>query len=122
MQIYLGAIFSLPYILFAPLTGWLSDRYSKQRVIIWMQVIQVVIFALFLGALAIRDAQSTLLASLVCFFLLATQAAFFSPAKYGILKEIVGSRRLAPASGMLQMTNFVGILGGMGLAGYCFGK
>jgi acyl-[acyl-carrier-protein]-phospholipid O-acyltransferase/long-chain-fatty-acid--[acyl-carrier-protein] ligase len=122
MQLYLGAIFSVPYILFAPLTGWLSDRYSKQRVIIWMQVIQVIIFAIFLGALALRDAQATLIASLVCFFLLATQAAFFSPAKYGILKELVGSRRLGSASGMLQMTNFVGILGGMGLAGICFGS
>jgi acyl-[acyl-carrier-protein]-phospholipid O-acyltransferase/long-chain-fatty-acid--[acyl-carrier-protein] ligase len=121
MQLYLGAIFSLPYILFAPIAGWLSDRYSKQRVIIWMQAIQVVIFGCFLGALAVGNAQTTLLLSLGCFFLLATQAAFFSPAKYGILKEIVGSRRLGSASGMLQMTNFVGILGGMGLAGVWFG-
>jgi acyl-[acyl-carrier-protein]-phospholipid O-acyltransferase/long-chain-fatty-acid--[acyl-carrier-protein] ligase len=122
MQLYLGAIFSLPYILFAPVAGWLSDRYSKQRVIIWMQVVQVVIFGCFHGALAVGDAQTTLLLSLACFFLLATQAAFFSPAKYGILKEIVGSRRLGSASGMLQMTNFVGILGGMGLAGIWFGS
>lgn len=122
MQLYLGAIFSVPYVLFAPLTGWLSDRCSKQRVIIWMQVLQVVIFALFLGAVELHDAQRTLWVSLGCFFLLATQAAFFSPAKYGILKELVGSRRLGSASGMLQLTNFVGILGGMGLAGVWFGS
>ena len=121
MQLYLGAIFSMPYILFAPVAGWLSDRCSKQRVIFWMQVVQVLIFAVFLGALLVHDAQPTLLASLGCFFLLATQAAFFSPAKMGIPKELVGSRRLGSASGMLQLTNFVGILAGMGLAGNWFG-
>ena len=123
MQLYLGAIFSVPYVLFAPLTGWLSDRFSKQRVMLWMQVLQVVIFVGFLAALRLHDhhAQTALLWCLGCFFLLATQAAFFSPAKYGIMKEIVGSRRLGSASGMLQLTNFVGILGGMGLAGVVFG-
>jgi acyl-[acyl-carrier-protein]-phospholipid O-acyltransferase/long-chain-fatty-acid--[acyl-carrier-protein] ligase len=28
MQVYLGAIFSVPYVLFAPVAGWLSDRFS----------------------------------------------------------------------------------------------
>jgi acyl-[acyl-carrier-protein]-phospholipid O-acyltransferase/long-chain-fatty-acid--[acyl-carrier-protein] ligase len=120
MQLYLGAIFSVPYILFAPVAGWLSDRCSKQRVIFWMQVVQVIIFVIFLGALSLHQTLPTLWASLGCFFLLATQAAFFSPAKYGIMKELVGSRRLGSASGMLQLTNFVGILGGMGLAGAWF--
>lgn len=120
MQLYLGAIFSIPYVLFAPVAGWMSDRYSKQRVIFWMQVVQVLIFGLFLGALHLHETHHTLWASLGCFFLLATQAAFFSPAKYGIAKELVGSRRLGSASGMLQLTNFVGILGGMGLAGAWF--
>ena len=120
MQVYLGIIFSVPYILFAPVAGWLSDRYSKQRVIFWMQVAQVIIFALFLGALALHQEQTTLFLSLGCFFLLASQAAFFSPAKMGIAKELVGSRRLGSASGALQLTNFMGILAGMGLGGYWF--
>ena len=68
MQLYLGAIFSIPYILFAPVAGWLSDRCSKQRVIFWMQVVQVAIFGCFLGALMIHKALPTLWASLSCFF------------------------------------------------------
>lgn len=122
MQVYLGAIFSLPYVLFAPLTGWLSDRCSKQRVMLWMQVAQVLIFLLFLATHGLHDPQMTLWLSLGCFFLLATQAAFFSPAKYGIVKELVGSRRMGSATGTLQLTNFVGILAGMGLAGFVFGE
>lgn len=120
MQLYLGAIFSLPYIIFAPVAGWLSDRFSKQQVIFWMQVVQVIIFGFFLATLLLKQAQLSLLLSLGCFFLLATQAAFFSPAKMGIAKELVGSRRLGSASGILQLTNFMGILGGMGVAGYWF--
>ncbi|MFZ4766732.1 MAG: MFS transporter, partial [Roseimicrobium sp.] len=121
MAANLGIIFSLPYVLFAPMAGWISDRWSKQRVILWMQVVQVLIFVLFLGALWLHDTRLTLYASWGCFFLLATQAAFFSPAKFGIMKELVGSRRLGSASGALQLTTFVGILGGMGLAGAWFG-
>jgi acyl-[acyl-carrier-protein]-phospholipid O-acyltransferase/long-chain-fatty-acid--[acyl-carrier-protein] ligase len=121
MQVYLGAIFSLPYVLFAPVAGWLSDRFSKTKVMFWMQVVQVAIFLLFLVVHGLHDTQMTLWLSLGCFFLLATQAAFFSPAKYGIVKELVGSRRMGSASGTLQMTNFVGILAGMGLAGWWFG-
>jgi acyl-[acyl-carrier-protein]-phospholipid O-acyltransferase/long-chain-fatty-acid--[acyl-carrier-protein] ligase len=120
MQVYLGAIFSLPYVLFAPVTGWLSDRFSKTKVMFWMQVVQVAIFVLFLVVHGMHNTQMTLWLSLGCFFLLATQAAFFSPAKYGIVKELVGSRRMGSASGTLQMTNFVGILAGMGLAGFWF--
>lgn len=120
MQVYLGAIFSVPYVLFAPVAGWLSDRFSKTKVMFWMQVVQVAIFVLFLVVHGLHDTQWTLWLSLGCFFLLATQAAFFSPAKYGIVKELVGSRRMGSASGTLQMTNFIGILAGMGLAGFWF--
>jgi len=120
MQIYLGAIFALPYVLFAPLAGWLSDRFSKKVVIVWMQVAQVMIFGLFLGAILLHQAQLSLVLSLACFFLLAAQSAFFSPAKLGVAKELVGSRRLGSASGTLQLTNFMGILSGMGLAGWWF--
>jgi len=121
MQVYLGAIFSVPYVLFAPIAGWLSDRYSKQRVIFWMQVTQVLVFGTFIGAIWMKQTQLTLWLSLVSFFLMATQAAFFSPAKMGIMKELVGSRRLGGASGWLQMTNFVGILAGMWAGGTWFG-
>ncbi|WP_050030112.1 MFS transporter [Verrucomicrobium sp. BvORR034] len=122
MQLLLGACFCLPYIFFAPVAGWLSDRYSKQQVIFWMQVAQVGVFGCFLGSLALHQAQTSLILSLVCFFLLATQAAFFSPAKLGIAKELVGSKRLGSASGILQLSNFAGILSGMALAGWWFGQ
>lgn len=120
MQVYLGIIFSLPYILFAPLAGYFSDRFSKQKVIFWMQAAQVLVFLCFIAALWIRQPQLSLILSLVCFFMLATQAAFFGPAKMGILKELAGSRRLGMVSGWLQMSMMAAVLVGMGLGGFWF--
>ena len=94
MQIYVGGIFTLPYILFAPLAGFLSDRFSKQRVFIWCQITQVIVFGLFVVVLWLRMPQLSLLLSLVCFFLLSVQATIMSPAKMGIMKDLAGSRRL----------------------------
>ncbi len=121
MQVYLGLIFSLPYILFAPLAGFLSDRYSKRSVVAVMQVAQVVVFGAFAAVLILKDPFWSLFLSLAAFFLLATEAALFSPAKMGIMKELSGSRRLGQVSGWLQMTMMAGILSGMWAGGTAFG-
>ena len=120
MELFLGGIFSLPYVLFAPVAGWLSDRFSKKTVIVWMQAAQAGCFLLFIAALSMRVPEKSLWLSLAGFFLLASQAAFFSPAKMGIVKDLVGSRRLGMASGWLQMTMMAGTLGGMWAAGNWF--
>lgn len=122
IQVYLGIIFSLPYVFFAPVAGYFSDRHSKQRVIYWMQAVQVLIFAGFLAAISLRDSQWSIVLCMVMFFVLATQAAFFAPAKMGILKELVGSRRLGLVSGVQQMSMFAAILTGYAVAGEWFGR
>ena len=47
---------------------------------------------------------------LVVLFLIATQSAFFSPAKYGIVPEIVPERALSRANGLLEMSTFAAIV------------
>ena len=47
---------------------------------------------------------------LAVLFFTATQAAFFSPAKYGIVPELVGEKHLARANGLLEMSTFVAII------------
>lgn len=122
MQVILGAIFSLPYILFAPLAGYLSDRFSKKSVTLGVQLAQVLVFVWFGFSIWMGQTQMSLFLCIVGFFFLATQAAFFGPAKMGILKELVGSRRLGSVSGWMQLTMFVGILGGMWAGGDIFGR
>ncbi|MFT3990951.1 MAG: MFS transporter [Luteolibacter sp.] len=111
-----GILISLPFILFAPLTGWLSDRFSKQQVMLGCGAVQVVILAALCGALFFNN----LPLALIGFFALATQSSFLSPAKIGITKELVGSSRLGFAVGIQQMTSMLAMLAGQILAGAWF--
>jgi acyl-[acyl-carrier-protein]-phospholipid O-acyltransferase/long-chain-fatty-acid--[acyl-carrier-protein] ligase len=55
----------------------------------------------------------------VVLFLIALQATFFSPAKYGILPEILPDRDLSRANGVLEMSTFVAIVLGTAIGGCC---
>lgn len=118
--VWLGGIILLPFILFAPMAGHFSDRYSKRSVILAMLMAQAVIL-LLAGACFESEAGSLGIAlSLGAFFLLAVQSTVYSPAKMGILKEVAGSRRLGVAVGALQLVTMVGILAGLGIGGTWF--
>lgn len=122
MELWLGAIFSLPYLIFAPLAGYWSDRFSKRNVIVWMQVMQMICFVWLAFALWMQRVPGSLELCLVAFFALAVQAAVLSPAKMGVMKELAGSRRLGRVSGWLQVTMLAGILGGMWAGGMWYGQ
>lgn len=117
---WLGGMILLPYVIFAPLAGYFSDRYSKRNVIAVMLVAQALI--LLLAGACFESAMGVLSIALALgtFFLLAMQATFFSPSKSGILKELAGSRRLGAVAGWLQLVTMVGILGGLWLGGNWF--
>jgi acyl-[acyl-carrier-protein]-phospholipid O-acyltransferase/long-chain-fatty-acid--[acyl-carrier-protein] ligase len=116
VEMIAGLMLTLPYVLFAPLAGWLSDRFPKCQVMLGSAVAQAVI----LGGLCAAIATKNLPLAMVGFFCLATQAAIISPAKLGIIKELVGSRRLGFASGIQQMTAMLAILTGQIAAGFVF--
>jgi acyl-[acyl-carrier-protein]-phospholipid O-acyltransferase/long-chain-fatty-acid--[acyl-carrier-protein] ligase len=113
-----GLLITLPFVLFAPIAGWLSDRYSKRDVMFASAVLQLLVLLGICGAVWIKNLPLALLA----FFMLATQAAFFSPAKFGINKELVGSRHLGFASSIQQMTAMLAILVGQIIAGWLFDR
>jgi len=98
----------LPFILFAPLAGWVSDRFPKRRVIGVSLFSQLLALAVILLGISFQS----LLVALIGFFLLSTQSTFLSPAKKGILKEIVGYEKLGKAVGWMEMLSVVGILTG----------
>lgn len=111
-----GLLISLPFVLFAPIAGWLSDRFSKRNVLFASAAAQLLILCGICAAVTMR--QMTL--ALAGFFALAVQAAFFSPAKIGINKELVGSRHLGFAAGIQQMTAMLAMLAGQIVAGRWF--
>lgn len=99
-------IFVAPFLIFATYAGQLADRFEKRSVVLFTKAIEIaaMLFALF----ALRASNVNWM--LAVLFFTATQAAFFSPAKYGIVPELVGERHLARANGLLEMSTFVAII------------
>lgn len=114
---WLGAMILLPFILFGPLSGYFADRYSKRSVILAMLSAQSVILLLAGLCFHLALGELSILLALGAFFLLAVQSTFYSPGKMGILKDLVGSRRLGLTVGWLQMVTMIGILAGLGAGG-----
>jgi len=116
IEFLLAALIPLPFIVLAPVAGFLSDRYSKRDVIWFCLLLQLLLFILISVAIVMRSVEIAVFG----YFLLAVQSTLFSPAKQGILKEIVGSQRLGFANGLMSMLTMLGIIGGMWLAGQWF--
>ncbi len=101
-----GAVFVIPFLLFAGYAGELADRFSKTRVLQITKSLEVVTMLMGLAALVAGRIDFLL----IVLFLLATQANFFSPAKYGILPEMMSEGNLSRANGLLELTTFVAIV------------
>jgi MFS family permease len=118
-------LFALPFLLFSGLAGDIADRISKDRLMVFCKVAEVIIALLGVGAfLTISTAHSnsgsaplSLWLLAIVTFLLGTQSAFFGPPKYGGLPELVRPADLTTATGLTQMTTFLAIIIGVALAG-----
>jgi acyl-[acyl-carrier-protein]-phospholipid O-acyltransferase/long-chain-fatty-acid--[acyl-carrier-protein] ligase len=108
----LAAIIILPFVLFSPTAGWISDRFSKRDVIVASLWVQFGIMALIGTALVFHN----LWLSILGLFLLGCQCAVFSPAKQGIIKEIVTATKISAAVGVVEVSAIASMLVG-GLAG-----
>lgn len=110
-------VFSLPFILFSTFAGFVADRVSKTRVIVFAKVAEIVVMALGLCAFLMFDI-SGFAGLCVVLFLMGTQSAFFGPAKYGILPETLRAGDLPRANGFFLMTTFLAIIFGTAAAGW----
>ena len=106
-------LMSLPPLLIPSLAGSLADRFSKQRVAVMTKILEIAVMAMGLTAFLL---QSPTLIWLTV-FMMATQSAFFNPAKYGILPEILPESKLSWGNGILQMATFVSIIAGLSIVG-----
>lgn len=111
-----GFLFVLPFVLFSGYAGQLADRFSKRSVLIATKLLETP--AMLLGLWAFQVNDPNLMLAVV--FVMALQSTFFSPAKYGILPEMLPERDMARANGLLEMTTFVAIILGTTVAGFLF--
>ena len=108
-------VLTLPLMLFSLPAGLLADRVSKRSVIISMKLLEVVL--MFLAGVSLFLAPDDLWMPLIILGLMGAQSALFSPAKYGILPEIVSHAELSYGNGLLQMWTFLAIILGTAAAG-----
>ena len=101
-----NAMILLPFIfLFSP-AGYLSDRFSKTTVIRYAALSAIGLTLLITMSYIMGWFYVAFGATL----LLAAQSAIYSPAKYGIIKRLVGTEHLGTANGLVQAVTIVAIL------------
>ncbi|MEY4705491.1 MAG: hypothetical protein RL042_1696 [Nitrospirota bacterium] len=108
-------VFTLPLALVSVVAGVLADRVSKRTVIIMMKLVEVFLMTAATAALWINQAGGIL--PLIVLGGMGIHSALFSPAKYGILAELLPHERLAAGNGQLEMWTFLAILTGTAAPG-----
>ena len=103
----LQQMFLIPYIVLAPFVGPVADRFPKGRVMMFANTLKffAVIFLLVNGN------------SFVAYAMVGIGACIYSPAKYGILRELKGESFLVKANAMIEGSTIVAILIGVILGG-----
>lgn len=109
-----SAALVLPYLLLSPYSGEIAERFPKQKIVRMMKMLELPIVLLAGIGFWIESVWIVLLAVL----LMGTQSCLYSPAKYGLIRDVEGEKGVAFGSGMFEMMAFLGILIGTVLAAY----
>lgn len=103
-----GILFALPFLLFTPAAGVLADRFSKRAILIAAKAAEILVMAF--GVIAFLAGSPLLL--YLALFLMSAQSAFFGPAKYGIVPELVERGQLSQANSRLVAWTYLAIVAG----------
>jgi len=96
----LQASFLVAFVALAPWSGPFADRRSKPHVLLIGNVLKAAGAALMISGVE----------PLAAYALVGAGAAVYSPAKYGILPELVGSERLVRANGWIEGSTILAIV------------
>ena len=104
---FLKLVFVVSYVMLAPFVGAFADSIPKGRVMFLTNAIKLVGCILLLG----------MLPPLMAYALVGFGAAAYSPAKYGILTELLPPDKLVAANGWIEGTTVASIILGTVLGG-----
>jgi MFS transporter, LPLT family, lysophospholipid transporter len=104
-------MFAFFYVLLAPFVGALADRLPKGQVMFYANAIKV------FGCLMMLFGSHPLLS----YAIVGLGAAVYSPAKYGILTELLPSSQLVKANGWIEGLTIASIILGVLLGGQLVG-
>ena len=98
----LQEFFVAAYILLSPFVGPIADSFAKGRVMLWANGLKLI------GGLGLLLGLNPFIA----YGMVGVGAAVYSPAKYGILSEMVGPQDLVKANGWMESSTIAAILCG----------
>jgi len=104
----------LPYILLSPYAGKLTLRYSKHAIFKFFKLLEIPIMLLASFAFLFDEVNL----AIISIFLMGIQSCLYSPAKYGLIRDIGGKEGSAFGSGIFESMAFLGILTGTVAASY----
>lgn len=107
----LGPMFALFYVVLAPFVGAFADAVPKGKVMFYSNLIKVV------GCLMMLFGAHPL----VAYAVVGLGAAAYSPAKYGILTELLPPSQLVKANGWIEGLTIASIILGILLGGQLVG-
>jgi LPLT family lysophospholipid transporter-like MFS transporter len=105
-------MFALFYVLLAPFVGALADAFPKGKIMFFSNTIKV------LGCLMMLLGMHPL----VAYAVVGLGAAAYSPAKYGILTELLPPSQLVKANGWIEGLTITSIILGVVMGGQLMGR
>jgi len=99
----LQSVFLISFIIFAPWVGAFADHFAKSKILFFANLIKAA------GAILLLLNIEPLLS----YALVGAGAALYSPAKYGILPELVSHQQLVKANSLIEGSTILAILLGM---------
>jgi len=108
-----GGLFILPFFLFSGTAGQIADKVPKSSVMFWVKTAEIAI----MGIAAVGFFRDDLVLLLSALTLMGFHSAFFGPAKYSILPELLTPAELVGGNALVEMGTFVAILLGTVLGG-----
>ncbi len=101
-----NALVLLPFVMFFTPAGFLSDRFEKNWILqqsskLALGITIFIMISYYFGLFTL---------ALILTFILAFQSAIFSPAKYGLIKELFGKDKLTEGNGIVQAVTIIAIL------------
>ncbi|MDR2018941.1 MAG: acyl-[ACP]--phospholipid O-acyltransferase [Syntrophobacterales bacterium] len=106
-------LFMLPFLLFSALAGEITDKYRKDLIFKILKLCEVIIVSLAVCGFVVQN-PIMLLAVL---FLMGAHSAFFGPAKYSILPDILKEKELLAGNGFFEAGTYLAILQGTIIGG-----
>ena len=113
------AISTIPYIIFAPIAGRLSDNINRKKIMVYLDLICSVVIGIY-AFILLKGYDHELIVGTVM-FILSICATLYGPAVTSSIPQIVEEEKLTSANGVINQVGSIVNFAGPILAGLVYG-